>query len=283
MEYVTLNDGNKIAVVGFGVFMIPNGGPTYDAVLAALKAGYRHIDSAAAYFNEEDVGKAVRDSGIPREEIFVTSKLWLQDHGYEGAKKGIARSLRKLDIGYIDLYLIHQPYGDVAGAWKAMEEAKAEGKIRSIGVSNMSPTIWKKYIPGFGTKPAVNQVEFNPTFQQKELRTLMTETDTKLEAWYPLGHGDKTLLSQPIIVKLAEKYGKNAGQIILRFEVQEGVITLPKSTNPERIMTNLDIFGFSLTDEEIQEMRALDTGKGTHNPDAPGVEEMLRSAFVIKD
>lgn len=283
MDYVTLNDGNKIPAVGFGVFMIPNDGPTYDAVLEALKAGYRHIDSAAAYFNEEDVGKAVRDSGIPREEIFVTSKLWLQDHGYEAAKKGIARSLRKLDLGYIDLYLIHQPYGDVAGAWKAMEEAKADGKIKSIGVSNMSPAIWKKFIPDFVTKPAVNQVEFNPTFQQKELQSLMAETDTKLEAWYPLGHGDKTLLSQPGIVKLAEKYGKNAGQIILRFEVQEGVITLPKSTNPERIRTNLDIFDFSLTEDEMNDMRALDTGKGTHNPDAPGVEEMLRSAFVIKD
>lgn len=283
MDYVTLNDGNKIPAVGFGVFMIPNDGPTYDAVLEALKAGYRHIDSAAAYFNEEDVGKAVRDSGIPREEIFVTSKLWLQDHGYEAAKKGIARSLRKLDLGYIDLYLIHQPYGDVAGAWKAMEEAKADGKIKSIGVSNMSPALWKKFIPDFATKPAVNQVEFNPTFQQMELRSLMAETDTKLEAWYPLGHGDKTLLSQPVIVKLAEKYGKNAGQIILRFEVQEGVITLPKSTNPERIRTNLDIFDFALTEDEINDMRGLDTGKGTHNPDAPGVEEMLRSAFVIKD
>lgn len=283
MDYISLNDGNIIPAVGFGVFMIPNDGPTYDAVLAALKSGYRHIDSAAAYFNEEDVGKAVRDSSIPREEIFVTSKLWLQDHGYEEAKKGIARSLRKLNLGYIDLYLIHQPYGDVTGAWKAMEEAKAEGKIKSIGVSNMSPAIWKKFIPEFATKPAVNQVEFNPNFQQKELRSLMAETDTKLEAWYPLGHGDKTLLSQPVIMKLAEKYGKNAGQIILRFEVQEGVITLPKSTNLERIRTNLDIFDFALTEDEMNEMRSLDTGKGTHNPDVPGVEEMLRSAFVIKD
>jgi len=283
MEYVRLNDGNKIPAIGFGVFMIPNDGPTYDAVLQALKAGYRHIDTAAAYFNEEDVGKAVRDSGIPREEIFITSKLWLQDHGYETAKKGIARSLRKLGLDYIDLYLIHQPYGDVAGAWKAMEEAKEEGKLRSIGVSNMSRAIWKKFVPDFATKPAVNQVEFNPMFQQKEIRKLMAETDTKLEAWYPLGHGDAGLLSNPVITNLAEKYGKNAGQIILRFEVQEGVITLPKSTNPERIRTNLDIFDFELTDEEMNAMRNLDTGKGSHNPDAPGVEEMLRSAFVIKD
>ena len=283
MEYVRLNDGNKIPAIGFGVFMIPNDGPTYDAVLQALKAGYRHIDTAAAYFNEEDVGKAVRDSGIPREEIFITSKLWLQDHGYEEAKKGMARSLRKLGLDYIDLYLIHQPYGDVAGAWEAMEEAKEEGKLRSIGVSNMSPALWKKFVPDFATKPAVNQVEFNPLFQQKEIRKLMAEMDTKLEAWYPLGHGDAGLLSNPVITNLAEKYGKNAGQIILRFEVQEGVITLPKSTNPERIRTNLDIFDFELTDEEMDAMRNLDTGKGSHNPDAPGVEEMLRSAFVIKD
>ena len=283
MEWITFNDGNRIPAVGFGVFMIPNNGPTYEAVLAALKAGYRHIDSAAAYFNEEDVGRAVRDSGIPREEIFVTSKLWLQDHGYEQAKKGIARSLRKLNLGYIDLYLVHQPYGDVAGAWKAMEEAKAEGKIRSIGVSNMTPALWNRFVPQFETKPAVNQVEFNPLFQQKEIRALMNETGTKLEAWYPLGHGDASLLSNPVITQLAEKCGKNAGQIILRFEVQDGVITLPKSTNPERIRTNLDIFDFALTDEEMEKMHSLDTGKGTHNPDAPGVEEMLRGAFVIED
>ena len=283
MEYIALNDGNKITAIGFGVFTIPNDGPTYEAVTQALKAGYRHIDTAAAYFNEEDVGRAVRDSGIPRDEIFITSKLWLQDHGYEAAKKGIARSLRKLDLGYIDLYLVHQPYGDVAGAWKAMEEAKAEGTLRSIGVSNMSPVLWKKFVPDFATKPAVNQVEFNPLFQQKEIRALMAETDTKLEAWYPLGHGNAGLLGNPVITKLAEKYGKNAGQIILRFEVQEGVITLPKSTNPERIRTNLDVFDFELTAEEMNEMRALDTGKGSHDPDAPGVEEMLRGAFVIED
>ena len=283
MEYITLNDGNRIPHVGFGVFMIPNDGPTYDAVLAALKAGYRHIDSAAAYFNEEDVGKAVLDSGIPRDEIFITSKLWLQDHGYEGAKVGIARSLRKLDLGYIDLYLIHQPYGDVAGAWKAMEEAKEEGKLRSIGVSNMSVNIWNKFVPDFATKPAVNQVEFNPLTQQKELRKVMEQTDTKLEAWYPLGHGNESLLTNPVITKLTEKYGKNAGQVILRFETQEGVIVLPKSTNPERIRTNLDIYDFELTEDEMEELRSLDTGKPSHNPDAPGVEEMLRGAFVIKD
>ena len=283
MEYIKLNDGNKIPAIGFGVFMIENNGPTYDAVLAALKAGYRHIDTAAAYFNEEDVGKAVRDSGIPREEIFITSKLWISDLGYEGAKRGIARSLRKLGMDYIDLYLIHQPYGDVAGAWKAMEEEKDEGTLRSIGVSNMTPKMYAELTADFATKPAVNQVEFNPTFQQKPLRELLEKDGAALEAWYPLGHGDAGLLSNPIITGLAKKYGKNAGQIIIRFEVQEGVVTLPKSTNPERIKTNLDVFDFSLTDDEMNSIRALDTGKGQHDPEAPGVGESLRNAFVIED
>ena len=283
MDYITLNDGNKIPAVGFGVFMIPNDGSTYKAVTEALRAGYRHIDTAAAYFNEAEVGSAVRDSGIPRKEIFITSKLWLQDYGYEAAKLGIQASLDKLGTGYIDLYLLHQPYGDVAGAWKALEEAKAAGKLRSIGVSNMTPRLYRELTADFATVPAVNQVECNPLFQQKALREVLAENNVKLEAWYPLGHGDKSLLEAPVITALAEKYGKNAGQIILRFEVQEGVITLPKSINPERIRTNLDVFDFSLTDEEMNEMRSLDTGKGSHNPDAPGVEEMLRGAFVIKD
>ncbi|MBQ9578166.1 MAG: aldo/keto reductase, partial [Ottowia sp.] len=249
MKTITLNDGHTIPTVGFGVFMIPNDGPTYEAVKAALKAGYRHIDTAAAYRNESDVGKAVRDSGIPRGEIFITSKLWLQDYGYEAAKKGIATSLEKLGTDYIDLYLLHQPYGDVPGAWRALEEAKAEGKIRSIGVSNMTPKFWREFVPQFKTVPAVNQVEFNPFFQQKELRKILDAAGVKLQAWYPLGHGNKELLEHPAITALAKKYGKNAGQIILRFEVQDGVITLPKSSNPERIAGNIDIFDFALTDE----------------------------------
>ncbi|WP_294581299.1 aldo/keto reductase [uncultured Thomasclavelia sp.] len=283
MEMITLNDGNKIPIVGFGVFTIPNDGPTYDAVLQALKDGYRHIDTAAAYFNEEDVGKAIRDSGIPREEIFITSKLWLQDHGYQQAKVGIARSLRKLNVDYIDLYLIHQPYGDVVGAWKALEEAKEAGKLKSIGVSNMTPKIYNQFVPEFKIKPAVNQVECNPFCQQKELREIMAQDDVKLECYYPLGHGNPELLGNEVVTKLAKKYGKNAGQILLRFETQDGLIVLPKSTNPERIKSNIDIFDFVLTEEEMTEMKALDTGKTSHDPEAPGVEEMLRSAFVIED
>lgn len=283
MEMVTLNDGNKIPAVGFGVFLIPNDGATYEAVTQALKAGYRHIDTAAAYFNEAEVGKAVKDSGIPREEIFITSKLWLQDYGYEAAKKGLETSLEKLGLDYVDLYLLHQPYGDVAGAWKALEEAKAEGKIRSIGVSNMTPKIWKEFVPQFATMPAVNQVECNPFFQQKELRALLAENDVKIEAYQPLGHGDETLLSHPDIVKLADKYGKNPGQIILRFEVQDGLIVLPKSTNPQRIAGNIDIFDFELSDGEMDSLRTLDTGKGHHDPEAPGVAEMLLNNYKIHD
>ena len=282
MKNILLNDGNTIPAVGFGVFMIPNDGPTYEAVSEALKAGYRHIDTAAAYMNESDVGKAVRDSGIPRDEIFITSKLWLQDYGYEGAKKGIETSLSNLDCGWIDLYLLHQPYGDVVGAWKALEEAKSEGKIRSIGVSNMSVKLWNKFIPQFNTVPAVNQVEFNPLTQKKELRKLMAEKDVKIEAWYPLGHGNTELLTDPVITELAEKYGKNAGQIVLRFEVQEDVITLPKSSNPERIAGNIDIFDFELTEEEMDRIRALDRGMGHHDPDAPENETRLMS-FRIHD
>ena len=283
MEKFKLNDGNFIPAVGFGVFLIPNDGSTYTAVSEALKAGYRHIDTAAAYFNEEEVGRAVKDSGIPRGEIFITSKLWLQDYGYDAAKKGLETSLKKLGSEYIDLYLLHQPYGDVAGAWKALEDAKKEGKLRSIGVSNMSPKSWNKWVPQFDTMPAVNQVECNPYFQQKELRKLTDAANVRIEAWGPLGQGSSKLLNDPVIVKLAEKYGKDAGQIILRFEVQEGIIVLPKSTKPARIASNLDIFGFSLTDAEMDEMRALDTGKGHHDPDAPGIGEMLLKNYKVHD
>lgn len=283
METFTLNDGVVIPSVGFGVFMIPVGDETYNAVRTALSLGYRHIDTAAAYFNEADVGRAIRDSGIPREEIFVTSKLWLQDYGYEPAKKGIETSLKNLGLGYIDLYLIHQPYGDVPGTWKAMEEAKKEGKIRSIGVSNMTLKILNSFVRQFDTMPSVNQVECNPLYQQKEIRKLMAEHDVRLEAWYPLGHGDKPLLESPVITALAEKYGKNPGQIILRFENQEGFIVLPKSTHEKRIKGNIDIFDFKLTDEEMKSMEALDTGKGHHDPDAPGVAEMLLANFKVHD
>ncbi|MCH9265858.1 aldo/keto reductase [Pediococcus acidilactici] len=278
---IKLNDGNEIPAIGFGTFQIPNDGTTYQAVTKALAAGYRHVDTAVAYFNEQEVGRAIKDSGIPREQIWVTSKLWLQDYGYESAKKAIDLSLQKPGLDYIYLYLIHQPYGDVPGAWRAMEAAKKAGKIRSIGVSNMTPKIWQHFVPQFETMPAVNQVEFNPFFQQKELRKILEANNVKLEAWAPLGQGNAKLLNEPVIVKLAEKYQKNAGQIILRFENQEGIIVFPKSVHDERIKSNLDIFDFTLTEEEMTAIRALDTKKGMHDPDAPGVKEMLLSAFDV--
>lgn len=278
---VKLNDGVEIPVYGFGTFQIPADGSTYTAVRTALDLGIRHIDTAVAYFNEQEVGKAIRESGIPREEIFLTSKLWLQDYGYEAAKKGIETSLAKLGLDYMDLYLIHQPYGDVPGAWKAMEDAKAEGKIRSIGVSNMTPAIWNQFVPQFSTVPSVNQVEFNPYYQQKEIRKIMAESNVRLEAWAPLGQGNKKLFSEPVLLQIAEAHKKNVGQVILRFEVQEGVIVFPKSIRPERIKSNMEIFDFSLTQEEMDAIRALDTGKGQHNPDAPGVGEFLIHAFDV--
>lgn len=281
METIQFNDGNQIPAVGFGVFRIPADGSTYQAVKEALAVGYRHIDTAVAYFNEQEVGQAIKDSGIPREEIFVTSKLWLQDYGYEAATKGLETSLKKLGLDYIDLYLLHQPYGDVPGAWRALEDAKEAGKIKSIGVSNMTPKLWNKFVPDFATTPAVNQVEFNLFFQQQELCKLLDPLDVKIEAWSPLGAGNQNMLTNETVLALADKYHKNAGQVILRFENQEGIIVLPESTHKERMIGNLDIFDFTLTEDELASLRALDTGKGAHNPDAPGVADMLLSAFDV--
>lgn len=280
-KFITLNDGNKIPAIGFGTYQIPADGSTYKAVKEALAAGYRHIDTAVAYFNEKEVGQAIKDSGVAREDIFVTSKMWPQDYKYEDAKKSIDLSLEKLGLDYIDLYLLHQPYATVDEAWKAMEEAKAEGKIKSIGVSNMTPKFWNKWVPNFETVPAVNQVEFNPYFQQTKLREILAKTDTKLEAWAPLGQGNKALFEEPILNELAQKYGKDIGQIILRFENQSGVIVLPRSVKPARIKTNREIFDFELTPEEMDAVKALDKGKGMHDPDAPGVGEMLLNAYDV--
>lgn len=280
----TLSDGNKIPAFGFGVFQIPADGSTYKAVSYALKAGYRHIDTAVAYFNEAEVGKAIRDSGIPREDIWVTSKMWLQDYAYEDAKKAIDTSLEKLGLDYIDLYLIHQPYGKVDEAWKAMIEAQKAGKIRSIGVSNMTPKIWKKWENKgiFKEKvPVVNQVEFNPYFQQKELRKIMAKNYVTLEAWAPLGEGNKELFAEPVLNEIAKKYGKDVGQVMLRFEHQESVIVFPKSSHEARIKSNMDIFDFELTSDEMDAIRALDKNKGSHDPDQPGFGDMLLNAFDV--
>lgn len=283
MERILLNDGCRIPAIGFGTYQIPADGSTVQAVKTALSLGIRHIDTAAVYRNEHEVGQAVAESGVPRQELWLTSKLWVQDFHYEDAKKAIDRSLRKLRTDYLDLYLIHQPFGPVAEAWQALEEAKREGKLRSIGVSNMTAAIWNRYVPNFSTLPSVNQIEFNPYCQQRQVRSLMIQTGTALESWGPLGQGNTVLLSDPLITSLAEKYGKNAGQIILRFENQEGAIIFPKSVRAERIKSNMEIFDFALTTEEMAAIRTLDTGKGVFDPDAPGVGDFLLSAFDIHD
>lgn len=276
-----LNDGNEIPSMGFGVFQIPADGSTYRAVTDALKLGYRHIDTATAYFNEQEVGQAIKDSGIPRDQIWVTSKLWLQDYAYADAEKAIDASLTKLGLDYVDLYLIHQPYGKVNEAWQAMEEAQQAGKIRSIGVSNMTPKLWKKWVPNFKVTPAVNQVEFNPYYQQRAMRDILADSHVALEAWAPLGQGNQDLFAEPILNALAKKYNKNVGQIILRYEHQLGVIIFPKSVHEARIKSNAEIFDFMLTIDEMDAIAKLDKGRGMHDPDAPGVEEMLLNAFDV--
>lgn len=276
-----LNDGNEIPSMGFGVFQIPADGSTYRAVTDALKLGYRHIDTATAYFNEQEVGQAIKDSRIPRDQIWVTSKLWLQDYAYADAEKAINASLTKLGLDYVDLYLIHQPYGKVNEAWQAMEEAQQAGKIRSIGVSNMTPKLWKKWVPNFKVTPAVNQVEFNPYYQQRALRDILADSHVALEAWAPLGQGNQDLFAEPILNALAKKYNKNVGQIILRYEHQLGVIIFPKSVHEARIKSNAEIFDFMLTIDEMDAIAKLDKGRGMHDPDAPGVEEMLLNAFDV--
>lgn len=282
MRTFELNDGHSIPSIGFGVFRIENDGPTYDATLKALTAGYRLIDTAAAYMNETDVGKAIKDSGIPREEIYLTSKLWLQDYGYENAKKGIETSLQNLGVDYIDLYLLHQPYGDTVGAWKALEEAVEEGKIRSIGISNHTIKLFKALYPSMKILPAVNQVECNPLFQQKELKEYMNLYGIRLEAWFPLGHGNKALLENKVLTALAAKYNKDVVQIILKWHQQEGIIALPKSTNEAHIISNIDIFDFELSDDDMAKIRNIDTNQGTHNPEDMSNAERL-SKLKIHD
>ena len=257
MEYVTLNNGLKMPMVGFGVFRVPDKKECEESVYQAIKAGYRLIDTAAAYYNEDAVGAAVKRAiagGLcTREDLFITSKLWLQDYGYENAKKGIETSLKLLGVDYIDLYLLHQPYGDYLGAWKALEEAYQEGKIKSIGISNITVNLWNKFKNGMTVIPAVNQVEFNPFVQQKELRKVMAENNIRLEAWYPLGHGNSDMLQEPVFVELAEKYHKSTVQIILRWHIQMGFGLVPGSKSMDHIKDNANIFDFELNEEEMKQ------------------------------
>ncbi|MBQ8460636.1 aldo/keto reductase [bacterium] len=283
MQTVKLNNGTEIPAIGFGVFLIPDDGTCERAVSDALEVGYRFIDTAAAYMNEVGVGKAIKSSGLKREDIYVTSKLWLQDYGYEAAKKGIDTSLKNLNLDYIDLYLLHQPYFDTKGAWKALEEGVNEGKIKSIGISNHTIGFLENLLPEMRIKPAINQMECNPLFQQKELREYMKPYDIKMQAWYPLGHGNKELFENEILKSIGAKYNKTVSQIILRWHVEEGIIPIPKSTSMNHLKENFEIFDFSLDSDDMAKIRSIDTGRGTHNPDDLSFGETLLKAYKIHD
>mgnify|MGYP003414659517 FL=1 len=258
--YITLNDGNKIPQFGLGVFQISGDEKTKEACLEAFKLGYRHVDTAHAYQNERGVGQAVKESGLPREEIWITTKLWPSEYGEGKTAKAIDKMLERLQTDYIDLLLLHQQFGDYLGAWKDMEKAVAESKVKSIGLSNFESERLEEVLAAATINPSVLQVECHPYYQQNDLKKRIAPYNTVIESWYPLGHGDAALIEEPVFTKLAEKYGKTNAQIILRWHIQEGIIVFPKSSNPVHIKENIDIFDFELTEEEMNEIRQLDKG-----------------------
>ena len=280
--YLTLNDGNKIPQFGLGVFQIPGDEKTKEACLEAFKLGYRHIDTAHAYQNERGVGQAVKESGIPREEIWITTKLWPSEYGEGKTAKAIDKMLERLQTEYIDLLLLHQQFGDYLGAWKDMEKAVAEGKVKSIGLSNFESERLEEVLAAATINPSVLQVECHPYYQQNDLKKRIAPYNTVIESWYPLGHGDAALIEEPVFTKLAEKYGKTNAQIILRWHIQEGIIVFPKSSNPVHIKENIDIFNFELTEEEMNEIRQLDKGFRYYTRTLAEQEEAL-SQFVPAD
>lgn len=260
IETVKLNNGIEMPLEGFGVFQVPDPAVCEQAVLDAIATGYRLIDTAAAYMNEEAVGKAIAKCGVPREELFITTKLWVQDASYEGAKAAIETSLNKLGLDYIDLYLIHQPMGDYIGAYRAMEEAYKAGKLRAIGVCNCYPQILTDICETVDVIPAVNQVELHPFFQQENALALMKEYGVQPEAWGPFAEGNHGIFTHPVLTKIGEKYGKSAAQVALRWNVQRGVIVIPKSVHKERMEQNIDIWDFQLSDADMAEIAKLDIG-----------------------
>ncbi|MCM3006329.1 aldo/keto reductase [Priestia koreensis] len=259
MKHVTLNNGVKMPAVGFGVYQINDATQCEQSVYDALMAGYRLIDTAAAYRNEEAVGNAIRRSGIPREEIFITTKLWIQDAGYEKAKEAFQKSLARLQVDYIDLYLIHQPFGDVYGSWRAMEELYDEGKIKAIGVSNFYPDRLVDLIMHNRIVPAVNQVETHPFCQQVESNDVMKEHDVQIMSWGPFAEGKNNIFENELLVSIAEKHQKSVAQVILRWLNQRGIVVIPKSVHKERIIENADIMDFELSHEDMQSIATLDT------------------------
>ena len=260
VETVKLNNGIEMPLEGFGVFQVPDPAVCEQAVLDAIASGYRLIDTAAAYMNEEAVGKAIAKCGVPREELFITTKLWVQDASYEGAKAAIETSLQKLGLSYIDLYLIHQPMGDYIGAYRAMEEAYKEGKLKAIGVCNCYPQILADICETVEVKPAVDQVELPPFFQQENALALMKEYGVHPEAWGPFAEGNHGIFTHPVLTQIGQKYGKSAAQVALRWNVQRGVTVIPKSIHKERMEQNIDIWDFKLSGEDIAEIAKLDIG-----------------------
>lgn len=267
MQTVTLNNGVKMPIIGFGVYQVPDAQECENAVYEALMAGYRLIDTASGYLNEEAVGRAINRSGVPREELFITTKLWIQDAGYESAKIAFSKSLSKLQLDYLDLYLIHQPYGDYYGAWRAMEDLYREGKIRAIGVSNFHPDRLMDLILHNEIVPAVNQIETHPFYQQKESAAFMKEQGVQHESWAPFAEGRNNMFSNEVLTSIAEKHNKSVAQVVLRWLVQREVVTIPKSVRKERIVENFDIFDFELSLEDIEQISTLDKGEslfGSH-------------------
>lgn len=261
MDFVTLNNGIKMPLEGFGVFQIPDADICEQAVTDAIKSGYRLIDTAAAYMNEEAVGRAIAKSGVPREELFIVTKLWVQDAGYEKAKKAFNTSLEKLGLDYLDLYLIHQPMGDYYGAWRAMEELYKEGKVRAIGVCNFYPAILADFCETVDVIPAINQIELHPFFTQESALQNMKEYGVTPMAWGPLAEGGHNIFEHPVLSEIGEKYGKTSAQVALKWNMQRGVVIIPKSTHKERMVQNINIRDFELTEDEIAEISKLDLAK----------------------
>ena len=258
MQYVTLNDGNKMPQLGFGVFQVPDLKVAEKAVSDALDTGYRLIDTAAAYGNEEAVGNAIKNSSVDRDDIFVTSKLWVDHFTYEKAKQGIDDSLQKLGLDYMDLYLLHQPYGDVAGAWRALVEAQKAGKIKSIGVSNFAPDQLMYLELMSNVKPALNQIEVSPWYQEDDAVKFAQQQDIQVEAWAPFAEGKHDIFTNETIAEIGKKYGKANGQVILRWLLQRGIVVIPKSVHKARMAENFDIFDFELTADDMAKMSSLD-------------------------
>ncbi|KFF18928.1 aldo/keto reductase [Chryseobacterium sp. JM1] len=278
---VTLNNGVDIPALGFGVWQMENLEECERAVVKAIQAGYRMIDTAAIYQNETAVGKAVKDSGVSRDELFITSKVWVQDHGYEQAKKAFQRTLDRLQMDYLDLYLIHWPYGDFIGTWKALEELYSEGKIKAIGVCNFTVEKLEELKANSTVSPVINQIELHPVFQQKELQVYNRENNIITQPWSPLGNGNADLLNNAELKAIAEKYNKTVAQVILRWHLQEGFVVIPKSVTPSRIEENFNVFDFELSADEMNTVRSLDTGKRLFfDPKDPEWEEKMLNVVV---